>query len=378
MASITLKHVNKTYVSKGNRVEAVRDLSLEIKDGEFMCFLGPSGCGKTSTLRMIAGLEDISGGEIYSGQRLVNYLSPQERNVAMAFETYALYAHLSVRDNILFPLHARRTPKEEMRQRLATVVEMLDIEELLDRNPGALSGGQQQRVSLGRAIIRQPDVFLLDEPLSHLDITQRTALRARIKRLHSELKSTMIYVTHDQEEAISLADRIAVMQTAELQQVGTREELLDFPENLFVADFVGEPPINLLRWGLKQANGHLVLMSPSANCQIQIPDSWKDYFLEKNLQNVILGIRPHDIHLVKEPGDAQFAGRLTVFEFLGEANYAHCAVGSDIVTVVLDTHTFLPRGEQLTLFVGPDRLHIFDSESEKCISSLLKRRSSHS
>src|SRR5271157_2255538 len=375
MASITLKHVNKTYISEGKRVEAVRDLSLEIKDGEFVCLLGPSGCGKTSTLRMIAGLEDISGGEIYSDTRLVNHLTPQERNVAMAFETYALYTHLSVRDNILFPLKARGTPREEMQRRLATVVEMLDIAEIMERSPGSLSGGQQQRVSLGRAIIREPDVFLLDEPLSHLDISQRIALRARIKRLHSQLKSTMVYVTHDQEEAISLADRIAVMQTAELQQVGTREDLLDFPENLFVADFVGEPSINLLKWNLTQTDGHLALRSPVANAQVQVPDIWKDYLLEKKMQKVILGIRPHDLHLIKEPGDSQLTGNISVFELLGEANYAHCSVGSDSVTVVVDAHTFLRRGEQVTLFVRPDRIHIFDGESEKCISSILKRRS---
>ena len=374
MSSITLKHVNKTYISEGKRVEAVRDLSLEIQDGEFVCLLGPSGCGKTSTLRMIAGLEDISGGEIYSGERLVNNLSPQERNVAMAFETYSLYTHLSVRDNILFPLHARKTPKEEMQRRLAAVVEMLDIAELLDRSPGHLSGGQQQRVSLGRAIIREPDVFLLDEPLSHLDISQRIALRVRIKRLHAELKRTMVYVTHDQEEAISLADRIAVMQFAELQQVGTREELLDFPENLFVADFIGEPPINLLKWDRGHADGHLVVKSPVAGPQIQVPDSWKDSILEKKMDKVILGIRPHDLHLSMEPGDSQLNGIVNVFEFLGEVNYAHCSVGADNVTIVVDTHTRLTRGEKVTMFVRPDRIHIFDGTSEKCISSALKRR----
>jgi multiple sugar transport system ATP-binding protein len=323
---------------------------------------------------MIAGLEDISGGEIYSGERLVNNLSPQERNVAMAFETYSLYTHLSVRDNILFPLHARKTPKEEMQRRLAAVVEMLDIAELLDRSPGHLSGGQQQRVSLGRAIIREPDVFLLDEPLSHLDISQRIALRARIKRLHAELKRTMVYVTHDQEEAISLADRIAVMQFAELQQVGTREELLDFPENLFVADFIGEPPINLLKWDLGHADGHLVVKSPVAGPQIRVPDSWKDEILEKKPNKVVLGIRPHDLHLGEEPEDSSISGRVNVFEFLGEANYVHCSVGSDIVTIVVDSHTRFSRGDQVTLFVRPDHIHIFDADSGKCISSSLKRR----
>ena len=371
MSSITLKHVNKTYMSEGKRVEAVRDLSLEINDGEFVCLLGPSGCGKTSTLRMIAGLEDISGGEIYSGERLVNNLSPQERNVAMAFETYSLYTHLSVRDNILFPLHARKTPKEEMQRRLAAVVEMLDIGEILDRSPRNLSGGQQQRVSLGRAIIREPDVFLLDEPLSHLDISQRIALRTRIKRLHAELKRTMVYVTHDQEEAISLADRIAVMQFAELQQVGTREEQLDLPENLFVADFIGEPPINFLKWDCVRRDGHLFLKSSSANAEIQVPESWKEHLLGQ--EKVTLGIRPHDIHLVKEAGDTGFAASVNVFEFLGETNYAHCSVGSDSVTVVVDTHTSLHRNDQVTLFIRPERFHIFDIASGKCISTQVKR-----
>ena len=374
MSSITLKHVNKTYISEGKRVEAVRDLSLEIKDGEFVCLLGPSGCGKTSTLRMIAGLEDISGGEIFSGERLVNNLSPQERNVALAFETYSLYTHLSVRDNILFPLHARKTPKEEMQRRLAAVVEMLDIAEILDRSPRNLSGGQQQRVSLGRAIIREPDVFLLDEPLSHLDISQRIALRARIKRLHAELKRTMVYVTHDQEEAISLADRIAVMQFAELQQVGTREELLDLPANLFVADFIGEPAINLLKWNCVKKDGHLFLRSPSANAEIQVPESWKEHLLENGLEKVTLGIRPHDLHLVREPGDTGLAGSVNVFEFLGETNYAHCSVGSDNVTMVVDTHTTLRRKEEVILFIRPERIHIFDDKTEKCISTFLKRR----
>jgi multiple sugar transport system ATP-binding protein len=374
MSSITLKHVNKTYMSEGKRVEAVRDLSLDIKDGEFMCFLGPSGCGKTSTLRMIAGLEDISGGEIYSDDRLVNYLSPQERNVAMAFETYSLYTHLSVRDNILFPLRARRVAREEMQRRLAAVVEMLDIGEILDRSPGNLSGGQQQRVSLGRAIIREPDVFLLDEPLSHLDVSQRIALRARIKRLHSDLKRTMVYVTHDQMEAISLADRIAVMQFAELQQVGTREELIDYPENLFVADFVGEPPMDFLKWEIAQKQGQMVVKSPVTNAELQVPESWKNHFMELGMKRVILGIRPHDIHLIKEPGDSQLNGTVNVFEFLGETNYAHCAVGSDEVTVVVDTHTSLRRKEEVSLFIRPERMHIFDPETERCISSPLKRK----
>ena len=261
-----------------------------------------------------------------------------------------------------------------MQRRLATVVDMLDIGEILDRSPGNLSGGQQQRVSLGRAIIREPDVFLLDEPLSHLDVSQRIALRARIKRLHSDLKRTMVYVTHDQMEAISLADRIAVMRFAELQQVGTREELIDYPENLFVADFVGEPPMDFLKWEIAQKQGQMVVKSPVTNTELQVPESWRSHFLGLGMKSVILGIRPHDIHLVKEPGDSQLNGTVNVFEFLGETNYAHCSVGSDEVTVVVDTHTSLRRKEEVSLFIRPERMHIFDPKTERCISSVLKKR----
>ena len=372
MSSITLSHVNKTYVSEGKRVEAVRDLSLTINNGEFVCLLGPSGCGKTSSLRMIAGLEDITGGEIYSDKRLVNHLTPQERNVAMAFETYALYTHLSVRDNILFPLRARGVPRDMMEKRLADVVEMLDIADILDRSPANLSGGQQQRVSLGRAIIRQPDVFLLDEPLSHLDVTQRIALRARIKRLHSELKTTMIYVTHDQEEAISIADRIAVMQFAELQQIGTRDELLDTPANLFVADFIGEPPINLLSWDLVAAEGRLALRSPGGAAQVRVPDAWRSALTDGTVKKVTLGIRPHDLHLAKEPGDSEIPALVDVFEFLGEANYAHCSVGTDLITVVTDADVTLSPGKQISLYVNPEHVHIFNADTGNCLSSRLK------
>src|SRR5690554_3271254 len=195
MASVTLKNISKTYISKKEKVKAVRDLNLEIKDGEFMCLLGPSGCGKTTTMRMIVGLEDITAGEIFIDQKLVNAMTPQDRNVAMSFETYALYTHLSVKENIEFPLKAKKVPKPEIEKRFKRVVEMLELEGLLDRSPSQLSGGQQQRVSLARALIREPAVFLLDEPLSHLDVTLRTSTRAQIKHLHDELKSTFIYVT---------------------------------------------------------------------------------------------------------------------------------------------------------------------------------------
>lgn len=375
MASVTLEKVAKTYVSKTEEVQAVRDLDLEIRDGEFMCLLGPSGCGKTSTLRMIVGLEDISDGTIKIGDRVVNDLDPQSRNVAMSFETYALYTHLSVKENILFPLRARGSSKEEMQRRLTQVADMLDIRDILNRSPTALSGGQQQRVSLARALIREPDVFLLDEPLEHLDITLRVATRARIKRLHSELDTTMIYVTHDQLEAISLADRIAVMNFAELQQVGTREELLNRPKNLFVADFIGEPAINFIDAELESENGTLFAKFKSGSSRLQIPEKWADKLKKEDLKEVKLGIRPHDMVPESHPGYVGMEGVVDIFEFLGEENHVTCAVGEESVTMVVDFATFFERDEKISLNLPPERLHVFDPRTEECLTTRYKAES---
>src|SRR5512136_1557326 len=244
MAEIILDHVSKRY-GKEHGPFAVKDLSLHIRDKEFMVFLGPSGCGKTSTLRMIAGLEEITGGNLFFDDRRVNDLPPQSRDIAMAFENYALYPTLVVKDNIEFPLKIRRWPQSRIDEKVAWVARELQITDILQRKPLELSGGQQQRVSLARAIVREPQAFLFDEPLSHLDTKQRQGMRAEIKRLHSQLRKTMIYVTHDQNEAMALADRIAVMHKGELQQVGTPEEILNEPANTFVAGFVGEPAMNI-------------------------------------------------------------------------------------------------------------------------------------
>lgn len=373
MASVTLKNVSKTYISKKEEVKAVRNLSLEVRDGEFMCLLGPSGCGKTSSMRMIVGLEDITSGDIYIGDRLVNDLSPQDRNVAMSFETYALYTHLSVRDNILFPLKAKKTPKIEQEKRLAQVVAMMEIEDLLDRGPSQLSGGQQQRVSLARALIREPAVFLLDEPLSHLDVTLRTSTRAQIKHLHDELKTTFIYVTHDQLEAISLADRIAVMNFAELQQVGTREELLDFPINRFVADFIGEPAINFFDCSLMSSEDGAVLKSRNGSLEFAVPKGWSDRLKAHGKNHFTVGVRPHDALLQGGEGYVPVTGEVDVFEFLGEENHVTMKIDSDTMTVVVSPYQFYTTGDTVTFHVPESRLHIFDAETEHCLSTEYKK-----
>jgi len=374
MATVTLKNVSKTYISKKEEVRAVRDFNLDVKDGEFMCLLGPSGCGKSSTMRMIVGLEEISGGEIYIGERFVNYLSPQQRNVAMSFETYALYTHLSVKENILFPLRAQKVPEEEMKNRFDRVVSMLDIADLLERGPSQLSGGQQQRVSLARALIREPSVFLLDEPLSHLDVTLRTATRAQIRHLHDELKTTFIYVTHDQLEAISLADRIAVMNFAVLQQVGTREELLDYPKNLFVADFIGEPSINLIECEMAAEKDGLVLKAKDKGFEVPVPKKWEKALREHGKKDYTIGIRPHDIEIggKKKENHVSITGKVDVFEFLGEENHVTSFVGDSWITSVVGADAFFKEGENIEMYISENRMHIFDSETEECLSTQYK------
>lgn len=372
MASVKLKNVYKTYTSRKEKVKAVRDLNLEVRDGEFMCLLGPSGCGKTSSMRMIVGLEDVSSGEIYIGDRLVNNLSPQERNVAMSFETYALYTHLSVRENILFPLNAKKTPEAERQQRLDRVVDMLELDDLLDRSPSQLSGGQQQRISLARALIREPEVFLLDEPLSHLDVTLRTSTRAQIKHLHDELKTTFIYVTHDQLEAISLADRIAVMNFAELQQVGTREELLDLPVNRFVADFIGEPAINFFDGRLSSKSKSSRGTFKNGPLELTIPEKWQKRIVDHGKDHYTFGIRPHDIKSEDSGDSTKIEGVVDVFEFLGEENHVTMKTGEEFLTTVISPYQFYDVGDAVTFYVPNDRIHIFDSESGECLSTQFK------
>ena len=297
MAEVDLRNLKKIYRSKRKKkkedVVAVKNLNLTIKDQEFISLLGPSGCGKTTTLRMIVGLESITAGEIRIGGQIVNDWTPAQRNVAMAFETYALYPHLSVAENLGLCLKAKRVPEVQIRKQVHQIAEVLKISDILDVKSAGLSGGHQQRVSLGRALIREPSVTLLDEPLSHLDATLRLETRIEIKRIHQQLKRTFIFVTHDQMEALALSDRIAVMNFAELQQVGDRKDLYDSPANLFVAGFVGEPPINIFpNSKIRESQGELSAVTERGDFEFKLPQKMKSLLTARDRQLVTLGIRP--------------------------------------------------------------------------------------
>ncbi|PIE34778.1 ABC transporter ATP-binding protein [candidate division KSB3 bacterium] len=328
MAEVVIRNVKKVYQSRdkkrrGEQVVAVKDLNLTVQDGEFMALLGPSGCGKTTTLRMIVGLEGITEGEIFIDGKVVNDWSPAQRNVAMAFETYALYTHLTVGQNLGLCLKAKGVSSGQIEERVKHVAEILKITDILNIRPSHLSGGQQQRVSLGRALIRNPSVTMLDEPLSHLDASLRLETRIEIKRLHQRVKGTFIYVTHDQLEALALADRIAVMNFAELQQVGDRKELYDTPANVFVADFVGEPPINLYyKSRLESRNGDLYAITSGGEYAFKVIGDKKEAIQSRySHKAVTVGIRPQHISLSPKENAEALTGRGALFEFLGEIGY---------------------------------------------------------
>lgn len=324
MAKVTLKNVEKFY----GKVHAVKDASIDIEDQEFLCLLGPSGCGKSTTLRMIAGLETITKGEIYIGDLLINDLAPKDRNVAMVFENYALYPHKNVFENIAFPLLIRKTSPEEVQSRIQNAARILEIQDLLDRSVNQLSGGQKQRVAIGRAIVREPQVFLMDEPISHLDAKLRTHMRGELKHLQRVLKTTMVYVTHDQLEAISMADRIVIMNLGEIQQVGTPDEIFNNPSNVFVADFVGDPPMNFIDCSLERIDEKLVLSMAGINVALSVE---REKMIPAGAaREVILGIRPQDIkiHATKpKEGDAA-VGRVWITKPEGRYVVVEVEVGS--------------------------------------------------
>jgi ABC-type sugar transport system ATPase subunit len=334
MAQVVFQAVTKAFAGGTTAVDA---LDLEIPDGELMVLVGPSGCGKSTALRMIAGLEQPSSGAIVIGERDMAGLSPGARDVAMVFQSYALYPHMSVRDNLAFPLRRRRIPKDEIGRRVAAMAEMLELDELLKRKPAQLSGGQRQRVAMGRALIREPVAFLLDEPLSNLDAKLRTELRAELKRLHGRLGTTMVYVTHDQIEAMTLGDRIAVMNRGRLQQVGTPDEIYRTPCNLFVARFVGSPAMNLLP-------GPLVGRGA----------------------DVTAGVRPEAMHRAGEaPGGIPLELLADVVEPLGSDVYVHGSAGGEAVVARLPGNVQVSPGDRLPLAVDPADVHLFDRESEQ-------------
>ena len=364
MTEVTIDKVNKIY-ERGN-VHAVQNLNLQIKDGEFVALLGPSGCGKTSTLRMIVGLEAISSGTIRFDDEIVNDKTPEQRNVAMAFESYALYPNLSIAENLAFPLEVRGIPLGERTKEVNRIAEMLQITELLNQRPGQLSGGQQQRVSLGRALIREPAVFILDEVLSHLDAHLKFQMLFELKKIHYSLGKTMVYVTHDQMEALALSDRVAVMANAKLQQFGNRNELYHKPINRFVADFIGEPSTNFLNARISSVDQKIVL---EVNADLEFhPDSRRqDLIKEKGLEEVLIGIRPQYLTLQDGPVKESVTAEVLINEYLGERNILEVKNGSEKFRAVVPPECRAVRGDRVTLFYEPNHVLAFDPQTEECL-----------
>ena len=363
MATVTFDHVFKRY----GDVTAVNDLNLQIQDEEFLVLVGPSGCGKTTALRMIAGLEDVSDGSLKIGDREVNNLAPKDRDVAMVFQSYALYPHMSVYDNLAFGLKLRKMPKAEIDKRVREAAATIELHNLLDRKPKQLSGGQRQRVALGRAIVREPAVFLMDEPLSNLDAKLRVQTRAEIARLHQRLRTTVVYVTHDQVEAMTMGDRIAVMNFGVLQQVGSPQELYQHPVNKFVAGFIGSPAMNFVNVTPKTEGGSLKVVGEGFD--LPVPDSLKNA-VENGATDLTAGVRPEHFEMMTgaAPGPGATVRATTdVVEFLGNEELLHVRVGGhDLVAVVDASHRVKP-GDVVELFVPIDRVHLFDTAEGKAL-----------
>ncbi|MCE5341807.1 MAG: sn-glycerol-3-phosphate ABC transporter ATP-binding protein UgpC [Planctomycetaceae bacterium] len=358
MARVFLKDVKKIY---DNGFEAVKGANLNIADKEFMVIVGPSGCGKTTTLRMIAGLEDISDGTITIGDKVVNDVPPKDRDIAMVFQNYALYPHMTVFQNLAFSLKLRKYPKDEIKKRVTEVAEMLDISSQLDKKPKALSGGQRQRVALGRAIVRNPAAFLFDEPLSNLDAKLRVTTRAELKALHRRLNTTSIYVTHDQAEAMTLGDRICVMYNGEIQQVAPPMEVYDKPVNRFVAGFLGTPPMNFLKGKISSQNGKIVfILNDGDVVEIKSTGSRFKNYIDKEM---VLGVRPE--HLTVEPLAGQMnngiKSKVNVVEPLGDRKdiYLTSTSGQKFIAN-LDPHTSLDVDHLVTMYIDVNKLHIFE------------------
>lgn len=365
MADVTLKNVYKVYPGD---VTAVEDFNLTISDREFIVLVGPSGCGKSTTLRMVAGLEEISRGTIAIDDRVVNDVPPKDRDIAMVFQNYALYPHMTVYDNMAFGLKLRRYKKAEIDQRVREAAEILSISQLLERRPKALSGGQRQRVAVGRAIVRQPKVFLFDEPLSNLDAKMRVQMRVEISKLHTQLDATMIYVTHDQVEAMTMGDRIVVMKDGVIQQVADPITLYDKPANRFVASFIGTPPMNFFDGDLVAENGGLVFREETF--QLPLPASWKDRAEPFVGKKVTFGIRPEDIGsaLAEQDENApRISAKAEVLEPMGSETNAYLNTGVHSFIARLDAHRKVEVGQQMSLGISLDKAHLFCGEAENTI-----------
>jgi multiple sugar transport system ATP-binding protein len=364
LAKILFRNVWRVYNEgrRGQEVYAVKDLNLECRDGEFLCLLGPSGCGKTSSLRMVAGLETVSRGETWIGDRIVNKIHPSQRDIAMVFETYALYQHLSIYENIAFPLRVRNVPKGEVTRRINRAVEILNIGDLLDRMPSHLSDGQKQRVSIGRAIVREPVAFLMDEPISHLDAMLRSRMRREIKHLQGELGITTVYVTHDQLEATAMADRIAVMNLGELQQVGTPREIFETPANVFVADFVGEPPMNFLDAEVQNSADSVRLITPWMSVSVS-NDHLRRALMSLKRPAVRLGIRPLHIETSAAQAEGFAPVQVSFTEMLDEFNIVSVRLGTDQMLVETDPGFRPAMNDTIFIRFREERLNVFDTET---------------
>ncbi|WP_404451646.1 sn-glycerol-3-phosphate ABC transporter ATP-binding protein UgpC [Virgibacillus necropolis] len=364
MAELQLEHIQKSYDKK---VIAVDDFNLHIKDKEFIVFVGPSGCGKSTTLRMIAGLEEITDGDLLIDEKKMNDVAPKDRDIAMVFQNYALYPHMNVYDNMAFGLKLRKFKKDEIDQRVQNAAKILGLESYLDRKPKALSGGQRQRVALGRAIVRDAKVFLMDEPLSNLDAKLRVQMRAEIQKLHKRLQTTTIYVTHDQTEAMTMATRLVVMKDGIIQQVGAPKEVYDKPENIFVGGFIGSPSMNFLNGTLK--DGHFVM----EDVKVKVPEGKMKTLREQNFidKEIILGIRPEDIHdeplFIESTPETKINAAIEVAELMGAETYLYSKINEQDFIARIDSRTDIDGGEQLDLAFDMNKVHFFNPEDEQRI-----------
>ena len=370
MASLSLKNICKVY---SNGFEAVKDFNLEIEDKEFIIFVGPSGCGKSTTLRMIAGLEEISGGTLKIGDKVMNDVEPKDRDIAMVFQNYALYPHMTVYDNMAFGLKLRKVPKDQIDKAVREAARILDLDKLLDRKPKALSGGQRQRVAMGRAIVRNPKVFLMDEPLSNLDAKLRGQMRIEISKLHQRLGTTIIYVTHDQTEAMTLGTRIVVMNAGIVQQVDTPQTLYDHPCNQFVAGFIGSPQMNFV-------DAQCVVEGAKAflkfdKYQVELPEAKAKKLIDGGYagKNVVFGIRPEDIYDSAEHLDkfatCKIDSDVTGYELLGAEVLLYFTVAGANMSARVDSDTTARYGDHIELAFDPHKIHVFDKETELTITN---------
>ncbi|MGF3072891.1 ABC transporter ATP-binding protein [Facklamia sp. P13069] len=366
MVEINLKSINKRY--EGAKTNSVTDFNLDVADQEFIVFVGPSGCGKSTTLRMIAGLEEITAGELIIDGKLMNDVAPKDRNIAMVFQNYALYPHMTVYDNMAFGLKLRKYDKSEITRRVNHAADLLGLTEFLNRKPAALSGGQRQRVALGRAIVRDAKVFLMDEPLSNLDAKLRVQMRAEIAKLHQQLKTTTIYVTHDQTEAMTMASRIVIMKDGYIQQIGSPQEVYNKPNNVFVASFIGSPAMNFFTVTIESNT-----LTNNQGINLPLSPHHKKLLSDKGYlgKEIILGIRPEDIHaersIVAKSKDSLVNAKISVAELLGSESMLYLTIGSDEFIARVNAQEVYTPGESIELAFDMEKIHFFDKESEKVI-----------